>query len=79
DLILSRKEQNIEVVIKDFCQECQPGEQQCYATLYVLDSNGVMGQATITQDVPVLEHLVAGETVTLSDNDDGIGLFLWVS
>ncbi|WP_434084273.1 Ig-like domain-containing protein, partial [Proteus mirabilis] len=69
----------IEVVIKDFWQECQPGEQQCYATLNVLDSNGVMGQATITQDGPVLEHLVAGETGTLSDNDDGIGLFLWVA
>ncbi|MCW9683963.1 Ser-Thr-rich glycosyl-phosphatidyl-inositol-anchored membrane family [Proteus mirabilis] len=79
DLILSSKEQNIEVVIKDFWQECQPGEQQCYATLNVLDSNGVMGQATITQDGPVLEHLVAGETGTLSDNDDGIGLFLWVA
>ncbi|WP_275353706.1 Ig-like domain-containing protein [Proteus mirabilis] len=79
DLILSSKEQNIEVVIKDFWQECQPGEQQCYATLNVLDSNGVMGQATITQDDPVLEHLVAGETGTLSDNDDGIGLFLWVA
>ncbi|MEX5761210.1 Ig-like domain-containing protein [Proteus mirabilis] len=77
--ILSSKEQNIEVVIKDFWQECQPGEQQCYATLNVLDSNGVMGQATITQDGPVLEHLVAGETGTLSDNDDGIGLFLWVA
>ncbi|MFS3859939.1 beta strand repeat-containing protein [Proteus mirabilis] len=77
DLILSSKEQNIEVVIKDFWLECQPGEQQCYATLNVLDSNGVMGQATITQDGPVLEHLVAGETGTLSDNDDGIGLFLW--
>ncbi|WP_350441827.1 beta strand repeat-containing protein [Proteus mirabilis] len=38
-----------------------------------------MGQATITQDGPVLEHLVAGETGTLSDNDDGIGLFLWVA
>ncbi|HGN0844128.1 TPA: Ig-like domain-containing protein [Proteus mirabilis] len=79
DLILSSKEQNIEVVIKDFWQECQPGEQQCYATLNVLDSNGAMGQATITQDGPVLEHLVAGETGTLSDNDDGIGLFLWVA
>ncbi len=79
DLILSSKEQNIEVVIKDFWQECQPGEQQCYTTLNVLDSNGVMGQATITQDGPVLEHLVAGETGTLSDNDDGIGLFLWVA
>ncbi|EPG6061766.1 beta strand repeat-containing protein [Proteus mirabilis] len=79
DLILSSKEQNIEVVIKDFWQECQPGEQQCYATLNVLDSDGVMGQATITQDGPVLEHLVAGETGTLSDNDDGIGLFLWVA
>ncbi|MBS3852880.1 Ig-like domain-containing protein, partial [Proteus mirabilis] len=79
DLILSSKEQNIEVVIKDFWLECQPGEQQCYATLNVLDSNGVMGQATITQDGPVLEHLVAGETGTLSDNDDGIGLFLWVA
>ncbi|MER2800243.1 Ig-like domain-containing protein, partial [Proteus mirabilis] len=79
DLILSSKEQNIEVVIKDFWQECQPGEQQCYATLNVLDSNGVMGQATITQDGPVLEHLVAGETGTLSDNDDGIGLFIWVA
>ncbi len=79
DLILSSKEQNIEVVIKDFWQECQPGEQQCYATLNVLDSNGVMGQATITQDGPILEHLVAGETGTLSDNDDGIGLFLWVA
>ena len=79
DLILSSKEQNIEVVIKDFWQECQPGEQQCYATLNVLDSNGVMGQATITQDGPVLEHLVAGETGTLSDYDDGIGLFLWVA
>ncbi|HCZ8648726.1 TPA: hypothetical protein O4E70_002677, partial [Proteus mirabilis] len=79
DLILSSKEQNIEVVIKDFWLECQPGEQQCYAILNVLDSNGVMGQATITQDGPVLEHLVAGEAGTLSDNDDEIGLFLWVA
>ncbi|MDL5308528.1 beta strand repeat-containing protein [Proteus faecis] len=79
DLILSSKEQDLEVVIKDFWEECKPGEQQCYATLNVLDQNGVMGEATITQDGPVLEHLVAGETGTLSDNDDGIGLFLWVA
>ncbi|HID7804203.1 TPA: beta strand repeat-containing protein, partial [Proteus mirabilis] len=79
DLILSSEEQNIEVVIKDFWLECQPGEQQCYATLNILDQNGVMGQATITQDGPVLEHLVAGETGTLSDNDDTIGLFLWIT
>ena len=32
DLILSSKEQDIEVVIKDFWEECQPGEEQCYAT-----------------------------------------------
>ncbi|GLX63940.1 hypothetical protein KMU_19810 [Proteus vulgaris] len=79
DLILSSKEQEFEVVIKDFWEECKPGEEQCYATLNVLDQNGVMGEVTITQDGPVLEHLVAGETGTLSDNDDGIGLFLWVA
>ncbi|MBT0311483.1 RTX toxin, partial [Morganella morganii subsp. morganii] len=79
DLILSSKEQDIEVVIKDFWEECQPGEEQCYATLNVLDQNGVMGQATITQDGPVLEHLVAGETGTLADNDDAIGAFLWIA
>ncbi|WP_311762973.1 Ig-like domain-containing protein [Proteus terrae] len=77
DLILSSKEQELEVVIKNFWEECKPGEEQCYATLNVLDQNGVMGEVTITQDGPVLEHLVAGETGTLSDNEDGIGLFLW--
>ncbi|EIW5406702.1 RTX toxin, partial [Escherichia coli] len=79
DLILSSKEQNIEVVIKEFWEECQPGEEQCYATLNLLDQNGVMGQTTITQDGPVLDHLVAGETGTLSDNDDAIGAFLWIA
>ncbi|MEQ5035193.1 Ig-like domain-containing protein [Proteus vulgaris] len=79
DLILSSKEQELEVVIKDFWEECKPGEEQCYATLNVLDQNGVMGEVTLTQDGPVLEHLVAGETGTLSDNEDGIGLFLWVA
>ncbi|HGT9977928.1 TPA: RTX toxin, partial [Escherichia coli] len=79
DLVLSSKEQNIEVVIKDFWGECQPGEEQCYATLNLLDQNGVMGQAIITQDGPVLDHLVAGETGTLADNDDAIGAFLWIA
>ncbi|MDM3565573.1 hypothetical protein O9361_18380, partial [Proteus vulgaris] len=55
------------------------GEEQCYATLNVLDQNGVRGEVTLTQDGPVLEQLVAGETGTLSDNEDGIGLFLWVA
>ncbi|TNH02777.1 hypothetical protein FHQ26_02995 [Testudinibacter sp. TR-2022] len=77
DLVLRSAEADIEVHIEGFWQHCLPGEQQCYA---VLDTTGAniteIGQVTITQDGPVLEHLLAGQIGTLEASKAGI--WLWV-
>ncbi|WP_435300953.1 GA-like domain-containing protein, partial [Escherichia coli] len=68
DLVLKSKKQHIEIIVEGFWAHCQPGEQQCFATFDLLDENGLPIQTIITQDGPILEHVLAGQTGTLAEN-----------
>ncbi|OSL29598.1 putative RTX family exoprotein A protein, partial [Escherichia coli TA464] len=67
DLILRNKEEDTEVRIEGFWEECQPGEMQCSAVFNVAGENGQVSEAVLTQDGPVLEAITAGESGTLAE------------
>lgn len=75
DLILRSDALDAQVTLKDFWGNCQPGEEQCFATLDILASDGSMGQVTITQTDNVLTYLLAGEIGTLAETTVPIWLF----
>ncbi|MCF4024439.1 RTX toxin, partial [Escherichia coli] len=76
DLILRKKEDDTEIRIEGFWEECQPGETQCTAVFNVVGENGQVTEAVLTQDGPVLENFTAGQSGTLSDDDRGG--FIWL-
>ncbi|EJU2699109.1 hypothetical protein N4W69_005162, partial [Escherichia coli] len=65
DLILRKKEDDTEIRIEGFWEECQPGETQCTAVFNVVGENGQVTEAVLTQDGPVLENFTAGQSGTL--------------
>ncbi|EGI25769.1 putative RTX family exoprotein A protein, partial [Escherichia coli TA206] len=71
DLILRNKEEDTEVRIEGFWEECQPGETQCTAVFNVAGENGQVTEAVLTQDGPVLDDITAGQSGTLSDDLSG--------
>ncbi|MBZ8377633.1 hypothetical protein H5Q51_26840, partial [Escherichia coli] len=75
-LILRKKEDDTEIRIEGFWEECQPGETQCTAVFNVVGENGQVTEAVLTQDGPVLENFTAGQSGTLSDDDRGG--FIWL-
>ncbi|WP_240757858.1 Ig-like domain-containing protein [Escherichia coli] len=76
DLILRKKEENTEVRIEGFWEECQPGETQCTAVFNIVGEDGQVTEAVLTQDGPVLDDITAGQSGTLSDDDRGG--FIWL-
>ncbi|OKB81525.1 hypothetical protein BMT51_23710 [Escherichia coli] len=76
DLILRKKEDDTEIRIEGFWEECQPSETQCTAVFNVVGENGQVTEAVLTQDGPVLENFTAGQSGTLSDDDRGG--FIWL-
>ncbi|ELP5121127.1 RTX toxin, partial [Escherichia coli] len=76
DLILRKKEDDTEIRIEGFWEECQPGETQCTAVFNVVGENGQVTEAVLTQDGPVLENFTAGQSGTLSDDERGG--FIWL-
>ncbi|PIE46408.1 MAG: hypothetical protein CSA44_00010 [Gammaproteobacteria bacterium] len=76
DLVLKSESLDAEVIIDGFWEYCQPGEQQCFASLDIPTENGALGQTTITQTGPDLDYLVAGEIGTLEEGA-AIG-WLWI-
>ncbi|WP_249979359.1 GA-like domain-containing protein [Escherichia coli] len=67
DLILRKKEDDTEIRIEGFWEECQPGETQCTAVFNVVGENGQVTEAVLTQDGPVLENFTAGQSGTLAE------------
>ncbi|WP_249927912.1 GA-like domain-containing protein [Escherichia coli] len=67
DLILRKKEDDTEIRIEGFWEECQPGETQCTAVFNVAGENGQVTEAVLTQDGPVLENFTAGQSGTLAE------------
>ena len=65
DLILRKKEDDTEIRIEGFWEECQPSETQCTAVFNVVGENGQVTEAVLTQDGPVLENFTAGQSGTL--------------
>ncbi|KAA2047711.1 RTX toxin [Escherichia coli] len=76
DLILRKKEEDTEVRIEGFWEECQPGETQCTAVFNIVGEDGQVTEAVLTQDGPVLDDITAGQSGTLSDDDRGG--FIWL-
>ncbi|ELF2624784.1 RTX toxin, partial [Escherichia coli] len=76
DLILRKKEDDTEVRIEGFWEECQPGETQCTAVFNIVGEDGQVTEAVLTQDGPVLDDITAGQSGTLSDDDRGG--FIWL-
>ncbi|MFX0965095.1 Ig-like domain-containing protein [Escherichia coli] len=76
DLILRKKEEDTEVRIEGFWEECQPGEAQCTAVFNIVGEDGQVTEAVLTQDGPVLDDITAGQSGTLSDDDRGG--FIWL-
>ncbi|EIG6246562.1 hypothetical protein EK578_005387, partial [Escherichia coli] len=60
-----KKEDDTEIRIEGFWEECQPGETQCTAVFNVVGENGQVTEAVLTQDGPVLENFTAGQSGTL--------------
>ncbi|WP_411908171.1 GA-like domain-containing protein, partial [Escherichia coli] len=67
DLILRKKEDDTEILIEGFWEECQPGETQCTAVFNVVGENGQVTEAVLTQDGPILENFTAGQSGTLAE------------
>ncbi|WP_251033261.1 Ig-like domain-containing protein, partial [Escherichia coli] len=76
DLILRKKEEDTEVRIEGFWEECQPGETQCTAVFNIVGEDGQVTEAVLTQDGPLLDDITAGQSGTLSDDDRGG--FIWL-
>ncbi|ENF3631586.1 hypothetical protein SFH25_004909, partial [Escherichia coli] len=62
DLILRKKEEDTEVRIEGFWEECQPGETQCTAVFNIVGEDGQVTEAVLTQDGPVLDDITAGQS-----------------
>ncbi|WP_072282129.1 Ig-like domain-containing protein, partial [Rappaport israeli] len=66
DLLIFSDSYDTQVLIKDFWNgECLPDISQCYAILQVPGAEGAVGEVVLTQQGPVLSHLLAGEIGTL--------------
>ncbi|ENB6579604.1 hypothetical protein ABGS11_004516, partial [Escherichia coli] len=76
DLILRNKEEDTEIRIEGFWEECHPGESQCSAVFNMMSENGQLTEAVLTQDGPVLDDITAGQSGTLSDDDRAV--FSWL-
>ncbi|MEN1355056.1 hypothetical protein AAIH28_33045 [Pseudomonas aeruginosa] len=73
---MRKKEDDTEVRIEGFWEECQPGETQCTAVFNIVGEDGQVTEAVLTQDGPVLDDITAGQSGTLSDDDRGG--FIWL-
>ncbi|MDO5686263.1 MAG: Ig-like domain-containing protein, partial [Neisseria sp.] len=70
NLLLKSKSNDVEILIQDFWEACQPGDTQCFAIFDTAETVGgeLVGQTIVTQEGPVLEALLAGEVGTLSES-----------